>query len=199
MPTVYNGLFYESNQVIWAHSGSVSLTVDKNAFTGVLTLQGVPYILTGDLDANGQVAGTVERNNATPLNLQIGVTSNSLSGSVSDGHWTSQLQGEAAVSAINGPAEYALYLNGVKSGSLVISNNVALLSTTFTEGANLNLQSGISASGQWPIYQDLLQGQGGILGWLQIGTTNINGTAVWVEPGSTKLLPVIGQPELPNQ
>ena len=200
VPTIFNGLFYETNRIMWDHSGAITLSVADTNFNGQLMTKGVSYDLAGSLDINGKVLGMVPRTNDTTLTLQLTIASNSLTGSVTDGGWKAALQGEAVVPGTNAPIAYTLTFQGGSFGTLVISNNVCCLSGSLPDGTLFSGQAGISSSGQWPLYQSEYDGLGGVLGWFQDDVTNVTGTAVWLAPGAAaQSIQVSGVPSTPGQ
>ena len=200
VPTIFNGLFYETKRIMWDHSGAITLSVADTNFNGQLMTKGVSYDLAGSLDINGEVLGMVPRTNDTTLTLQLTIAGNSLTGSVTDGGWKAALQGEAVVPGTNAPIAYTLSFQGGSFGTLVISNNVCCLSGSLPDGILFSGQAGISSSGQWPLYQSEYDGLGGVLGWFQDDVTNVTGTAVWLAPGAAaQSIQVSGVPSTPGQ
>jgi hypothetical protein len=49
------------------------------------------------------------------------------------------------------------------------------------------------------LYQDVYQGKGGILGWMQWTNDAVSGTAVWIVPGSLQPIQITGEPSSAGQ
>jgi hypothetical protein len=161
----------------------------------VLT-KGQDYAITGLLDTNGAGNISINRTNDTLLGISFAVTATNLLGAVGDGNWVADLTGEPAQIGTNSPITYLLSTETQTIGVLTTSNYLSTITAALPDGSPWSQTCGISATGQWPIYQ--VTAQGALIGWFQQTPTNVVGTAI-LAPADTsntnQLLQITGQPQ----
>jgi hypothetical protein len=201
---VFNGLFYDTNEVQSAGSGSFSLAMKLDgSYKATVRNSGKNYAVKGTFDLNGHAANTIPRTGKPPLtvNWQGNVTdSDYLSGTVSDGTSVAHLEGGRDVFNAGHPApqagKYTLIIPGIEGavnspagdgyGTVVVdADGDVHLKGRLADGTVLAQNSALSKNGEWPVYLSLYQNQGLLIGWLQFaddGTNDIIGTLRWMKP-----------------
>jgi lysyl endopeptidase len=205
-PGTYNGLFYNTNGVAPNSSGTMTLNITpNNTYSGKIVIGATHYSLRGTIS----IAGTSTTTATGPLQSSLDVSfsfgdvSNELSGTVSDGVWTSQLSAAQVVfNARTNPAPYAprytMVIPGATNGGpqgngyaaiAVKASGGLTLSGSLADGTALVETANVLANGQSPMYVSLYRNQGAILGWLIFDTNQpipgLAGTLSWIKPASS--------------
>lgn len=201
---VFNGLFFDKNDVLNSSSGCFSLTnTVAGTYKGVIQNQGKKYAVKGTFDSNGQAVNTIPRAGTTPLtvNWQGNLSdSDYLSGTVSDGTSVAQLEGGRDVFNAANPApqagKYTLIIPGIDGATtspagngygcvVVDASGVVRLKGQLADGSVAMQNVALSKNGEWPVCISLYQGQGVLIGWLKFaddGTNDLAGTLRWMKP-----------------
>jgi autotransporter-associated beta strand protein len=206
---VYNGLFYNTNGITHASSGLLNVSVtESGTLTGKAFIDGDTLRLSGLFDASGNAHLTVTRSNKNDLAVNLTLDSlggtDEMSGTVSDGVWTADLQADRAVfGASTNPATdflgtYTMALPGNNDPSLqpggygyatvvVDSNGLIKATGALGDGSALLQSVPISKNGAWPFYQSFYGGKGSVLGWLNLTgalSPSLTGTINWIKPAT---------------
>jgi hypothetical protein len=212
----YIGLFmpYESNTV--QNSGFVSLTVtQKGAFSGYLQAGNTRHSFSGQFDGNGDFTKTISFPDVgsvtVGLNLSVpdGVY---LNGTITSENWTAQLTanqlygGKATYSETglysvgftdsDGNSDGRAVLNFTKSGPTTMTGKLS-------DGAKFSASSTFSPLPDdvgWPFYAPLYGGKGCLIGWMDLGPSEVVGNFIWIQPAGPEAANVVhiqasGQPE----
>jgi hypothetical protein len=194
------GLFYVTNNVAPQSSGAFSAIVTSNGtFTAKLQLGSLSYAFAGQFSLTGQSSISIARPGLSPLTLQLqlGLLDGTLTGQVSDGHWTAELMADPANYSAARPApqagKYTLVIPGIDnsftqpggdgfgSATVDIAGNVSF-SGVLADGTSFTSAARVTSQGQWPFYAPLYAGKGSIIGWLSFGTNgDIGGQVQWVK------------------
>jgi uncharacterized repeat protein (TIGR01451 family) len=210
----YNGLFFVPGAIQNDSSGSFLLTLQTNGtYTASLSSVGTKYATSGKLSVDGKATNYVARPRTNAITVIWEVLldgSDSISGTVSDGQWTSGLTGyRAAFNAKTHPApqigKYTLVIPGMPEannwpegdgyGTLTVSGaGLVVFAGNLADGTKMAQSVSLSKSGQWPLYISLYSGGGSLLGWLQFATntaTDVSGPLNWIRPPvkTSKLYP----------
>ena len=200
----YNGLFCdETNGVSPQSCGCFTITVAaKGAYTGSLQVGGGRYSFVGQFDFAGTASQSIARTNANALtvDLQLDLANGTdrVTGSVSDGAWTSALAGDRAIydgrtTLAPEAGSYTLVLAGAYGstnkpagdsyGALTVGKNGAISFTgTLADGTKVTPSAPVSKYGQWPFYASLCGGQGVLWSWLTFtNASDLGGAVAWVK------------------
>jgi len=213
----YNGLFTEAGRQQSA-SGFFSLSLTSGGtYSAYILTGGRRTNFTGQFDLSGNSTKVVPRQGTTPLTVSLALdlsgASDRLTGSITDGHWTADLQADLAVfSTRTKPAtEYAgIYTVLIAGGTMgdatfplgdgyatlnVTAGGTATVTGTLADGSGFSQSVPVSKSGRVPFQVSLYSGGGSILGWLAFDTnqpaSSIQGPLSWIRPAqaSSKLYP----------
>jgi uncharacterized repeat protein (TIGR03803 family) len=200
---LYNGLFMQSNVTEQTAGMLSSLEVtETGTFSGRLLIDGQTNPITGEFDVAGQSSNYVRRANSRggPLTLEMALNWNTfppeITGSVSgssDGAWTSDL---TALVVANGLAtgEYTMLLppNGapLASGYLLMTNDAgaARLTGALADGTTFSQAVRTSFGGRVPVFGNLYNRTGLLLGWIYSDNGSPAGTLTWIKPASHSAL-----------
>ena len=202
----YTALFYDANNPVHETSGLLAFTLtDQGRFSGRVVLGGKSHSCSGQFGNDLRAQQTIVRTppgSAIVVALQLTPASDRLTGSISDGTQTSNLEGYRATfhSTLN-PAtsfagKYTLAFSGSTDpasspqgngyGAVTVTTAGAV---TFTgglgEGTPVTQKGPLAANGQWAFYVPLHRGGGSILGWLTLGDTgssDVSGLLLWTKP-----------------
>jgi len=204
----YNGLFYETSEVLHHSSGflKVSLT-DRGTFTASLAGGGVTVPFSGQFRLAGDYHRTLNRTGLPPVTVELHLDfvngTEQLSGTVSDGSWTAIYLGDrSSWNTTNNPFQgrYSVVLPAAsdpsapaghgygfaiidRAGNLVFSGKSG-------DGAPMTQAVPISRSGEWPMYVPLYGGSGSMLSWItftNVAAEPMRGLLSWIrtpKPGS---------------
>lgn len=201
----YQGLVYDEDDPATGSAGYLQfkLTSSKQAFSGKIWLGKFAYPFAGSFSPAHDAEVTVPRADASPLRIQLQLlTLNDtpqLTGTVSDGTWTSEITGHRLYFSGKMPTplagKYTLSLqntnasrsvpNGHGWATLVVRRNGAVaVKGQAPDGAVFSHGGSLSRNGFWPLYAAFPQGDGRLLGWMQISnqtTSSIQGSAAWLQ------------------
>jgi hypothetical protein len=198
---VYNGLFYETNEVKVSSAGYfTATTTDSGGYSGSLLLAGQTLPFTGQMRVDGSASNNVPRTgtNALVLALRWNLADRqTVAGAVVEGHWTSELAANRSpFSATNNPAPQAGSFTMILPGSddstnqpggdsygavTVSAGGAVTLSGRLADNTTMSQSTTLSAAGQWPFFQSLYTGKGLVLAWLNVDTNEIAGDVVWLK------------------
>jgi len=192
---VYQGLFFDTNgPTAHASSGFLNLTLaSAGSFSAKIMLAGKSYSLAGQFSAGGSFSNNIVRKGLTPVSAQLNLdlATGNLTGLLSDGTWTAELNAYRVVASAGTDAgKYTLLIpggddgvaqpGGDSYGTFTVSTTGAASfkgsladATTVTEKANLLV------NGQLPFYIPLYAGNGSMLGWLTFSNGVIDGKVDW--------------------
>ena len=205
----YVGLWYDSNNVQVASAGFLTLTLSSDGKFSARLLNGAKRSsFSGRFDLDGVASNSVARpkTNALIVLLQLDLHgADQISGTITDGSWTSSLLTHRSVfnkatrPATNLAHPYTVLLPGAVDDSAapagdgfgtvkidLAGNNT--FAGTLADGTRLALRAPVSAAGDWPFYVPLYRGTGAALGWLVVepGTLPaIQGTVHWLRTAGT--------------
>jgi hypothetical protein len=205
----YYGLFYATSNAAEQSSGSLRLTTAKSgAFTARLQLPGQSHPFSGKFSEYGAATKTIARPGLPPITieLQLSPTNGTLTGTVSEGTWTSDLSASTASYSRNNPAaqagKYTLLIPGSEDaatqpggtgfGSVVVNaRGLVTFRGMLGDGTPFATSSAVAENGQWPLYISLYGGKGSILGWVSITNDGVGGQLGWFKIASplSKLYP----------
>lgn len=211
-PSIYNGLFYGS-QVTHDSSGFFTFTLASNwKYSGKILINGGSYALSGAFNSNTlSTTKTIARpfpQRALTVTMTIGslLSDGQVTGSVTDGIWTSSLLGDQAFYTGTNAPQTGTYtasvipqagqdFDGVSSpgyGSTatltVKTNGSATISGTSADAAALAEVAYLSKDGQLPLYFPMYKGAGSMLGWVTFVDAQpaykLNGNVSWIKMNS---------------
>jgi hypothetical protein len=182
----YTGLFARTNSSRQqTNSGSFLFNVTSNgAFSGNLDLgdQTVPF--SGKFDISGRTNFVSKRAHGEPsltTTLQLDFADQSVSGTVSDGAFTAELNGYRNVfsgsdKATEFEGQYTLVIPGTNDptvgpfgtsyGTVKVSSlGIVTLAGSLADGTAISQSSVVSQDGYWPLYVNLYGGKGSLWGW----------------------------------
>ena len=201
---VFNGLYYDTNEVQNSSSGCFTLTMTTSgSYRATVKNKGKSYAVHGTFDGNGYALNTIPRTGTTPLtvNWQAQLSDRDyLSGTVSDGESIAQLEGGRDVFNTANPApqagRYTVIFPGLDGATaspaghgygtvIVDASGVVRLKGRLADGTAVAQTAALSKNGEWPVCLSLYTGKGLLIGWLQFaddGTNDISGTLRWMKP-----------------
>jgi hypothetical protein len=201
---VFNGLFYDTNDVQNSSAGCFTLTMTvSGTYRATIKNKGKSYAARGTFNTSGQAVNNIPRAGTTPLtvNWQGNVSdSDFLSGAVSDGTAVAHLEGGRDVFTTANPApqagRYTLIIPGPMGavdspagdgyGTVVVdADGDVHLKGRLADGTVLAQNTALSKNGEWPVCLSLYRGGGLLIGWLQFGndgTNDLAGTVRWIKP-----------------
>jgi len=199
----YTGLFSDqANGPSLPRAGSftVAITV-RGRFSGRLQIGPARYSIRGQLDSSGTAQFSIPHRT---LGGQLQIDPNDadhITGFISDGNFTSQMDGDRAVfNALTNPAEQAgrytvvmPYGNdpgnspGGDSYGLVTVDRFGRirLSGALADNTKFSEAAMLSKDGRWPLYTPLYRSQGFVFGWIVFASTStddLNGHVTWFRP-----------------
>jgi hypothetical protein len=192
---VYNGLFYESDEVRLESSGLLNLTLsDKGAFTGKLLMGAKPLTVAGRFDLNGHATNDVPRRGTNALRLELEIDladiQNVITGKVvNPGQWEAPLSLDRAVYGKTNPPPYAGQYTVIVPGTpgdpnmpegdsfgtikVDAAGNVSFTGV-LADGTKVTQRVPVSTDGDWPFYVSLYKGLGSLLGWINFNTLPVD-------------------------
>ena len=195
---IYHGLFYVSDNPAENSSGSfVANVTSAGAYSGTIHLGAYNYAISGAFSLAGVAAKTIARPGQNPLTLelQLGFANDSITGTISDGDWTADLQANLAgysnLHRAPQAGRYTLLFPGSTNASTepggngfggvtVNSAGAIIFSGSLSDGTPVVAFSAVTSPGQWPFYVSLYGGKGSMLGWLNFDTNgDIGGEISW--------------------
>ncbi|PWU12315.1 MAG: hypothetical protein C5B50_21725 [Verrucomicrobia bacterium] len=197
----YVGLFSDSNGVAAVNSGYVTAkTTPSGSYSGKLLLDAHTYSFGGQFDSQGYSATTASAGGNVPylrLQLQFDMSgSGQLTGLVKANQWTAQMFAQLQAAAPRSPASYTLVVPpdrtstaapaGYSFGTLnLAANNTLQFKGTLADGMKITQSSALSTQGYWPLYVCLYGGNGCLIGWVQLNSTDqgdLVGQVLWIKP-----------------
>lgn len=192
----YGGLVMQEDAPSQASSGAISLLLDKTgAFSANLTLGGLRSAFTGQFDASGIATKTITRQGLNPLQVTLRTDvsggSNTITGTVSDGVFTSMVA--AAVAPFNSTnlcpwaGRYSFVLApaggipyGYGYGQLTVTaSGMGEMGGVLGSGAPISAVAPVLEGGVWPFYS----AEGACIGWVSLSTNGAFEAAVkWFAP-----------------
>jgi uncharacterized repeat protein (TIGR03803 family) len=202
----YNGLFFENGSIAHQSSGYFTFSLaNTRKFSGKLLMDGNTYIFTNSFPPNVFSATAIALRTNRPSDLTVTLNLSQLNGgvqvigTVSDGNWTAQLNGDrayfSATATTPRAGKYSVaFLNesdgtvvpGYGSSAVITlgANGVIGLNGKLSDDTMISQATTLSKSGQMPLYISLYGGKGSMLGWLTFAdtpTTKINGAVSWIK------------------
>jgi hypothetical protein len=200
---IYNGLFFDPNDVTLQSSGAFSISSTANGkFSGKLQIGSRRSSFTGQFDGGGNATNSVPRANQSPLSVILHLDpgdADRIDGTVSDGVTIAPLAGDRAVfdgrqrlAPQVGPytmvipgGDSASVPNGDSYGTVTVDKTGKVkLTGSLADGTKITQTVTISKNGEWPLFIPLYAGQGSLFGWLNFATTatnDISGDVVWLK------------------
>ncbi len=201
---LYSGLVLQTNALSAASSGTISLTLyAPGTYVAKLAVGSVRSIFQGQFDVGGNVTNTVARGKLNPLQVNLLLTqtggTNQITGTVSDGVFTSQVLADLAgfnnqfrcpfqgrFTFIIPPADPIDQTapQGYGYGTLRVSKvgNVKLHGV-LGDGTKISASGPASLIGTWPFYNALYQKKGVSLGQIDFtGPNLVDATLDWLKP-----------------
>jgi hypothetical protein len=214
----YNGLINNQTAVMPENSGAFAVTVTASgAFSGRVMLAGTRHGFHGRFDPNGDAVVAISRGTLSllhaHLHLDLASPTDKVSGTLSDGNWTSAMAGDRNVfSSQFRPAQQAgnrsLTLSrsdeteAANGLSKIAVNGVTRVRGTLVDGRPFATASALSKSGDCPFYLSLNHGTEVVIGWLNfpIGQgPSANGTVLWVKSGTNSFAATLQAASAPGQ
>jgi hypothetical protein len=201
---VYNGLFYNSTNILQS-SGYLTLTANKRgAFSGKISVEGRTYPFHGMFTTAGLATVTVSRAHQSSLTLQLRLDGeDDVVGTVWSGNWLAALHADRAVfgrtNACGYAGVYTFMIPGSTNGpsfpggdsywtvTVRSSGSVALVGS-LADGTKVSQGTSIAKDGRQPLYLPLYRGGGLIIGWMNYvadSTNALGGDAVWIKRSLT--------------
>ena len=199
----YTGLFSDQgNGPNLGSAGSFTVvTTVRGRFTGKFQAGFVRYSVIGQFDASGSGTFSIPGRNIT-AQLQINPDdSDRITGTISDGNFTSQLDGDRAIfDARSNPApqfgQYTVVIpNGTDPSSLPGGDSYGVVAVdrlghvriagALADGSKFSQSATLSKDGRWPLYASLYGGRGFVYGWIDFadsGADDLNGPITWGRP-----------------
>ncbi len=200
----YNGLCHETGTNRHESSGYLTLKCnDLGAFSAKLILGGARHSFSGQFTRDGHVTNTLTRsilsNLTVTLHMDLAGGSDQITGSITDGSWTSTVLCDRAVSSKTRPAtqagRYTVIIpgddeeeqpGGASFGIVTVSSNGAVkLSASLADGTRLSQSAPLSKNGYWPLYASLYGGKGSAISWVvfaESDESDFAGSFSWLKP-----------------
>jgi len=203
--STYNGLFYESDAVRTRSAGQFKVTVTASGkYSGQLIMVTGKHPFSGQFGVLCQGTNIIARKNASTLTLTFSLNPdgsvNPFAGNISDGIWTSGMQGVRAVfNAKTNPAPFGgTYTLAVPSqdfdASIPVGNSYGSVrvdgsgnvkfSGVLADGTKVTQGSQLSEDGVWPLFVPLYKGQGLVMAWVSFAnrtTDDLHGGLNWLK------------------
>ncbi|MGD0017619.1 MAG: Ig-like domain-containing protein [Verrucomicrobiia bacterium] len=200
----YNGLVIQTNTPTHESSGSIKLVVgETGSFCADLTMGGVERDLEGQFDAAGNATNKVARGKLHPLqvilHLDLADGTDQITGTVSDGVFTSELLADREVYNQTNPCplagRYTVVLvppegdaanipQGNGYGSITVTTvGSGKLRGVLSDGTKITGNAPVSKYGTWPLYDALYEKRGSCIGWVTLATNGtVEATVDWFRP-----------------
>jgi hypothetical protein len=202
---VFNGLFYETNQVQHQRAGYFNLALtDKGSYSASLLTRGWKLKAKGKFDLTGCATNQIPAPDGSLYTVTWAIAldgSDTIFGEVSAGGWSASLIGDRlAFNARTNPApqagRYTFVILGTPGqpdapggdgfGTIAVaSKGTALLSGHLADQTKFVVKSPLSRLGNCPVYCSLYSRQGAILGWIAFRdrpTTDLDAVLSWTRP-----------------
>jgi PKD repeat protein len=204
----YNGLVMQTNAPSDESSGNIQLVISKTGtFSAKLTVGGVKSSFRGEFDASGNATSTVTRHGLNTLqvvlHLDIENHTDQITGTVSDGTFTSVLLADRSVFSHTNPCpwigRYTVVFEPPADGDTnlpsgtgtailtVTASGAARMSGVLADGTKISISAPVSEQGTWPLYEALYKKQGACIGWVTFGSdSTLAATVDWYRPMMSK-------------
>lgn len=188
-------------------SGFIKIkTTRKGTFSGKITLGGKNYSLRGKFNGDGSFTGSHSRSDlVVDLLLHLDDNSDQITGSITDGTFSSTLTADRLIFSKENPApetgRYTIVIpsNPEEPGSpqgngfgilKVDASGKTRVSGSLADGTKFSQSAAISKTGDWPFYSALYKRQGSVSGAVtfrdQPGVSDLDGTVNWFRPPDPK-------------
>jgi uncharacterized repeat protein (TIGR03803 family) len=196
----YDGLVIQTNAPSQASSGFISLVLNKTgSFAANLTVGGVRSSFKGQFDMSGNATTNVPRAKLSPLQVTLHLLdvtngTDQVTGTVSDGVFTSELLADLAVFSSVNPSpfagRYTFVLAPADSSDPTVPQGYGYGTLTVTttgsghmqgvlgDGTTISETVPISWYGTWPLYDSLYKNRGSCIGWVTVDTNNTLGATM---------------------
>jgi hypothetical protein len=200
----YAGLFFATNAVSSASSGSINLQLGRQgAFSGKLSMNGASYALRGQFNASGAAALGVLRHGLVPvaLVLQLNLTSGEIRGTATDESGTAVLLANRGAFTTRYPAAQAgqrvfvlrhTPADGGASAATITAKvgplGAVRMQGSTTDGRKFTLATQLWSDGQVPFYLSLGHGKDVLIGFLHFADSpagGVDGMVFWTSTGPT--------------
>jgi len=202
---VYNGIFYDTNQVQQQSSGFLTLTLgDLGAYSGKMLMNGRTFRVAGSFAVDGGETNTILLSEFDGVRLLMHVDLNGgdqITGEVTNRLWHSVLHMDRPVfHATTNPAPWAgnytfvipADTNGVSGpegdsyGTIKVdAKGGVTLKGVLSDSTPLTLKSTLSKQGATPLYLALYKGLGALISWGMFDTnqpqTDVSGLLSWIK------------------
>jgi len=169
-------------------------------------LGGARLAFQGQFDVNGNATNAITRKGLAPLQVALHLDlagSDQITGTVSDGSFTSSLLAERDAFSTANPCPFAGTFSvvfespdgdpteipqGFGHGILSVSSTGrGRLRGILADGTKLSTLAPLSKHGTWPLYELLSKNQGAVIGWTTFtSNTAVNASANWFRPAQAK-------------
>lgn len=197
---VYNGLFYENDEVRTHSAGSFNVSVAVGGNYSAWLLIGTTRLsFSGTLNGSFTATNLIARSGSTPLTVEIqigqGTEAGLITGRVTDGVWSAPLSGGRGTSQSRFAGDYTVVIPGTAGNpGLPAGDGYATLHVSIdglgtmngitADGGRFSQSSYVTDDGDWPLYASLYYGKGVIVSWLSftnLTASDLNGTLVWIK------------------
>jgi hypothetical protein len=211
----FNGLFSEPDEVRVGHAGFFTLTLkEAGSYSASLHLGGKKISASGRFDLDGKATNWIVRTGTNALTVIWCLPfdgSDQITGSVSDGVWTSPLLGDRAVPGaatnVAAPGPYTLIFPGAPAAAALQAAGASLsgdppegdshgtatvdakgtisLKGDLAEKLKVTQKVPLSKNGHWPLHVSLYSGKGLLLGWINFtdeASSDFSGDVTWIKP-----------------
>ena len=217
----YNGLFTATNAVIDEQTAGMlkGLAIGpRGAYSGTIMIDGAAHGFSGEFALDSQATNRIPRptNQGGPLLLEMTLNpgnppqiTGTISGTTTAGApWLSTNLTAGRATNVLPSAEYTINIppdtnnpssNSIPGGTgyaLVTNHNGTVRMTGgLADGTPFSQTVPATAEGNVPVYANLNQGKGLLLGWISLADTNAPGTLNWIRPNAfTSTNPVLLSP-----
>ena len=180
---LYNGLFFETPVAHQSSGFFIFLVRDQGAYNGKIIIDGGSYVFSGQFKADGTIEFALPRTGKSTLtvSLELDMTTDTetVTGTVTDGVWTADLNGNriATTGDYPAPGKYTMSFVNDSDGSTspggdglglitVTSTRNVVFSGLLSDTTSIGQTVGLSRNGEWPLYAQLYGGKGSIFGWI---------------------------------
>jgi polygalacturonase/PKD repeat protein len=199
----YNGLVVQPQAPSHASSGSIQVSVTRSlTFAARLTIGGVRTSFRGLFDSSGNATNTIILPGKKSLQVALHTLADGtdqITGTVSDGMFTSELVADRATFNSQNPCPFAgrytvvlepplgndpTIPQGFGYGTLTVAaTGLGRLQGVLGDGTRIKTTVPLSERGTLPFYVPLYRNQGASVGWLTFATNGtIQATVDWFRP-----------------
>lgn len=204
----YNGLFFEVDQVRPNRSGAFTLTLsDRGSYSASVQIGNKKARASGSMGLDGKATNVISRpgTNSLIVNWSVALDDSlQIGGTVGDGTWTANLQGDQAffnkTNVAPRAGNYTFAMLGSPGGHLAPEgDSYGTVSVDFkgalkwkislADKTGLAGKAFLSKDGHWPVYASPYGGNGGLLGWITFtnqAASDFEGLISWIKPSSVR-------------